>query len=109
MSRRVRKITCKELKEKIDNNETFYLFDVREPEEFEICCLDWSILVPLSEFEDHIDDFDIKDTYVIHSKGGKRSEQAALFMRDKGFKNVKALKGGIVQWAKEIDSKLEIY
>ena len=45
------------LKEMILQKDDFMLLDVREPEEFEICNINPSILVPLTEFEDHLGGF----------------------------------------------------
>ena len=44
----MKQISVHELKEKLDNQDSFVLLDVREPEEFEMCQIDGSILVPLS-------------------------------------------------------------
>ena len=51
---RPKAITCQELVDMIDEKHPFTLLDVREPEEFEICNIEGSILVPLRELDDHI-------------------------------------------------------
>jgi adenylyltransferase/sulfurtransferase len=38
-----------------------------------------------------------------------RSQKAAKFLRDSGFKNVKNLKGGILAWAQRIDPTMPTY
>ena len=109
MARRVKKITCEELNDMINDKQDFVLLDVREPEEFEICSINGSVLVPLGELEDHIEEFDPEKSYIIHCKMGNRSQEAARLMAGKGFKNVKHLKGGIHKWATDIDSHMLTY
>ena len=102
-------ISPQELKEKITEKSQFTLLDVREPEEFEICNIDGSILTPLSEFADHLDDFEKEAEYVLVCKQGSRSEEALEMMKDKGFLNLKNLDGGILKWAQEIERTMELY
>lgn len=105
----IQEITCRDLKSKIDTNEEFVLIDVREPEEFEVCHIPGSILIPLSELEDHLDELDKEADYVIHCKMGGRSLKAAMVMKEFGFKKVINLTGGIYQWAQDIDKDMQLY
>ena len=45
-------ITKKELELKINNKEKFYLIDVRTPKETEVCSIETSKKIPLSELEE---------------------------------------------------------
>ena len=107
--KKVSEITVHELKTLIDANDAFTLLDVREPEEFELCNIEGSLLVPLDELEEHISEFDPEQPYVVHCKMGGRSEKAAKILMEKGFNKVKNLKGGIQQWAQEIDQNINMY
>ena len=78
-------------------------------EEFEICHIDGSILVPLSEIEEHLEDFDPERDYVIHCKSGNRSLKAIEIMSSKGFSSLRNLEGGITSWADNIETKMEKY
>ena len=98
-----------ELRDKLKSQEKITLLDVREPEEFEICHIDGSILVPLSEFGEHIDDFDQDKEYVIICKEGKVSDQAGSIMTKKGFLRLRGLDGGIINWANSIERTMETY
>ena len=102
-------INCQELKQYLDDEKRFVLLDVREPEEFEVCQIDGSILTPLSEFEEHLLDFDPEKEYVVYCKLGKRGEKACSIMKANGFKNVRNLTGGIMSWATEIETHFEKY
>tara|TARA_B100000700_G_C14937824_1_gene805261 strand:- start:439 stop:768 length:330 start_codon:yes stop_codon:yes gene_type:complete len=106
---KVKEITCQKLKKKIDKQDSFVLLDVREPEEYEMCHIDGSILVPLSEIEDHVDELDKDKHYVIYCKMGGRSMKACVLFQEKGFKKVQNLSGGIWQWALDVDSRMEMY
>jgi len=109
MAKKIKDISCKQLKDKMVAGDDFILLDVREPEEFEICQLEGALLVPYSEFAEHIDDFDQDKNYIVHCKLGGRSSKACEALIEKGFKDVTNLSGGIIEWANQIDKKLEKY
>jgi len=51
-----------------------------------------------------------KDTpMVIHCHHGMRSLSAAAFFIEKGFTNVKSMRGGIDAWSAEVDPKIRRY
>ena len=102
-------ITPHELRDKLKSQDRITLLDVREPEEFEICHIDGSILVPLSEFGEHITDFDQQKEYILICKEGKISSEAAMIMSEKGFLNLKGLDGGILNWADSVERTMEKY
>mgnify|MGYP001185190818 CR=1 FL=1 len=106
---RISMISPYELRDKLKSQERITLLDVREPEEFEICHIDGSILVPLSEFGEHITDFDQQKEYILICKEGKVSNEAATIMSEKGFLNLKGLDGGILNWANSIERTMETY
>ena len=92
-------ITVEELKEKLDNNEEFVFIDVREPYEYEDFNLGaqliplGSLIGSLNELEEHKD-----DEIVIHCRSGKRSGAAKETLVQLGFKNVRNLLGGVLDW-----------
>jgi len=93
-------ITPEEIKQRLDAGETLHLVDVRQPEEnaeFNI----GGILLPLGKIQsmqtDDIDD--LKNEEVIcYCRSGNRSGNAALFLEQIGFINVKNLTGGMLAW-----------
>jgi adenylyltransferase/sulfurtransferase len=106
-------ITVQEFKEKIESGDDVFLLDVRQPFEKYQSSIDYdnSELIPvddlpgrLNEIKDHK-----KDEVVCMCRSGSRSSKAAKFLKKKGFKDVKNLKGGINQWAKDIDNSLPVY
>ena len=102
-------IDVKELKRKMDAKEDFYLLDVREPNEFKIGRIPGSTLIPLGEVPQRYQEIPKDKEIVVHCKMGGRSAKAAAFLRQQGFKNVKNLKGGILDWADKIDPSVPKY
>ncbi len=105
----IKEVSCSELKKMIDSNVDFTLLDVRNPEEFEVCNIKKSILVPFSEIEEHLDDFNKDEEYVVHCKLGGKSTEAVQMMLDKGFHNVKLLSGGLLKWSAEIEPDMKTF
>ncbi|MEX2602090.1 MAG: rhodanese-like domain-containing protein [Balneolaceae bacterium] len=106
----MKEITVQELKEKIDNDESFFLLDVREPFEFEISNLNGT-LIPLKELPGRVNELEEyrEEEVIVMCRSGARSANATNFLLSEGFKNVKNLKGGVNQYAREIDDSLQIY
>jgi adenylyltransferase/sulfurtransferase len=99
----------KELKRRLDAREDFFLLDVREPNEFQIGRIPGSTLIPLGEVPQRVDEIPRDKEIVVHCKMGGRSARAAAFLRQKGYKNVKNLKGGILDWSDKIDPNVPKY
>ena len=92
-------ITVQELQQKLQSGEKFLLIDVREPWEYEEFNLGGQ-LIPVGdmmnkmwELEDHKE-----DEIVVHCRSGARSGMAQGLMLANGFKNVRNLKGGVMEW-----------
>jgi len=88
-----------------------HVVDVREAWEFDICAIAGSRLLPLGALPSHIDGLhgleDKEIVTVCHH--GVRSLKAALWLRSKGFGNVRSLKGGIDHWARTVDLSMPTY
>lgn len=100
-------LSCGDLKQKLENDELFYLFDVRTPEEFEDGHIDSAILIPFAELSDHLDDFDKEAEYVVNCGMGGVSAEAVLLMKGEGFNNVKSVSGGYHQWTIDVGHYLK--
>ncbi len=101
-------ITVKQLKKMQDQKEDFFLLDVRNPHEYEICHLGGH-LIPLAELPDRLNEIDKTKQIVVHCKMGGRSLQAVQFLQEHGFKNVYNLQGGINAYAVEVDPNIAQY
>lgn len=85
------------------------VLDVRDPDEYEICHIEGSTLIPLGDLADRANSLDPEKTYLIHCKSGKRSAKAVALLREKGFGQVFSVAGGILAWAEEFDSSMARY
>jgi molybdopterin/thiamine biosynthesis adenylyltransferase/rhodanese-related sulfurtransferase/molybdopterin converting factor small subunit len=102
-------ITPVELKVKIDRGDDFVLVDVREPEEYAICKIPGSKLVPLRTVAERLHELSSADEIVVHCRSGVRSGQAVEFMKQAGYRKVKNLVGGILRWSDDVDPTVPKY
>jgi rhodanese-related sulfurtransferase len=93
-------ISSAELKTKLDANEPVNLIDVREPAEHAEFNIGGKLLPLGNIISMMIDDIDdLKNEEVIcYCRSGNRSMQACLMLETFGFKNVKNLTGGMLEW-----------
>jgi molybdopterin/thiamine biosynthesis adenylyltransferase/rhodanese-related sulfurtransferase len=101
-------ITPVELKRRLDAGEEVFVLDVREPHEYQIVNIG-APLIPLGDLPNRVNELDPNREIVIHCKSGGRSQRAAEFLKQSGFKNVVNLAGGITAWATDVDPKLPKY
>ena len=89
------------LSNKINNKESFYLIDVREPDEHKEFNIG-GVLIPLqSLLEKTSFDFSPDETLILYCKMGSRSLRAAKHLIDKGFVKAFSLHGGLDRWKKQ--------
>lgn len=93
-------ITAEEVKARTDAGEKLNIIDVREPNEnaeFNI----GGTLVPLGTIQSmQVDDLEPfkNEELIVYCRSGNRSGQACLILETLGFKNVKNLTGGMLNW-----------
>ncbi len=105
----VKEVTVEELYDWQTKGEDHQLIDVREPFEFEIANMGGE-LIPLKTIAEEVNRIDSDKKVVVHCRSGKRSAQAIEELEEKfGFSNLYNLKGGILEWAEKIDTKLAKY
>lgn len=105
----VKEMTVEEFNELRNKNGNVVLVDVREPHEYQICNIEGSTLIPLGELDSRTDELNPEDEIVVHCHHGGRSMKAAILLKEKGFKNVLNLKGGIDEWAEKLDPEMSRY
>jgi adenylyltransferase/sulfurtransferase len=101
--------TVEELNQRLQKGDKVFILDVRNPEEFQICRIPGSTLIPLPELPQRIAELDRNVEMVVHCKSGMRSARAVQFLRQQGFEKIKNLKGGILAWADRIDRSMPKY
>jgi molybdopterin/thiamine biosynthesis adenylyltransferase/rhodanese-related sulfurtransferase len=104
----VAEITPRELKARLDRGDDLYILDVREPHEYQICNIGGH-LIPLGEISHRVHELDSSREIVAHCRSGKRSAEAAEFLRKAGFRKIWNLKGGILAWSDEVDPSVPKY
>jgi len=74
-------------KEKLTTSNNVLLIDVRTPEEYEAGHIKGSILVPLSNLQEEIDNVvkDKNSEIIVYCRSGNRSKTAANILLDMGF------------------------
>jgi molybdopterin/thiamine biosynthesis adenylyltransferase/rhodanese-related sulfurtransferase len=102
-------ITVEELHQRLERGETPFILDVRNPEEYQICRLPGSQLVPLPQLGQRLGELDRGREMVVHCKSGMRSAKAIGVLRQQGFTKLRNLKGGILAWAERIDRQMPKY
>jgi sulfur-carrier protein adenylyltransferase/sulfurtransferase len=96
-------ISSVELKQRLDRGDTLKIVDVREPNEYQINRIAGSVLIPLGDVPKRYAELDPEAEIVVHCKMGGRSAKAADFLRSVGFKRVRNLTGGILDWIDKVD------
>lgn len=105
----VREISVHELQRLKNEGIDFQLIDVREADEREICHINGQH-IPLGEIDVRKDELAEDKPVVVHCKSGRRSAMAILFLQQQySLENLYNLKGGILEYAKEIDQSLTAY
>jgi len=104
----VPEMTPRELKARLDRGDDLYILDVREPHEYQICNIGGN-LIPLGDLSRRVNELDSAREIVAHCRSGKRSAEAAEFLRSAGFRKIWNLKGGILAWSDEVDSSVPKY
>ena len=101
--------TVETLKARLDATDGVFLLDVREPQEFEICRIPGSTLIPLGDLPQRLTELEGRDDMIVHCKSGVRSAKAVKLLREAGFSKAKNLRGGILAWIDRIDPTLPKY
>jgi sulfur-carrier protein adenylyltransferase/sulfurtransferase len=104
-------ITPRELKEKFDRGDNFALIDVREPHEYEIVRIPGSILIPKDRIlsGDALAELPQDKPIVLHCKSGARSAEALAALHKAGFADAVHVGGGVLGWARDVDTSLPTY
>ncbi|MGF7138990.1 FAD-dependent oxidoreductase [Roseimarinus sediminis] len=94
-------IKAKELKEKIDRKDNFFLLDCRGYDEFELMRLGkGETLIPLGQLRERMNELpqDKSTEIIAFCKISLRGYEAAVVLQAYGYTNVKVLEGGLAAW-----------
>ncbi len=99
----------------LERDDAVTIIDCRTHGEAEICRLHGSVLMPLQELEQRMDelkaslDDQLHTRIIVHCHHGRRSLTATYLLRAAGFTQVTSLAGGIHLWSQDIDPTLKSY
>jgi len=96
----VHQVPAEQVIVRIKSGDNLQLLDVREPREItgELGHIEGSILIPLKELSDRIDELDPARDVLCICRAGVRSTTAAAILNGLGFNQVCNLKGGMLDW-----------
>lgn len=92
-----------------DNPHAYFLLDVREPHEYQLANIDNSVLIPMNQVPERLDELDKSQQIVVICHHGVRSEHVAYFLDQQGFKQIINLTGGVDAWARSCDAEMAVY
>ena len=107
----VPQIDVAQLQALLDRGDRLQLVDVREAHEWEISNLGFAgaKLIPLGQLFDRLDELDPTENTVIYCRSGSRSAMAVKYLQAHGFARSVNLRGGINDWALQIDREMPRY
>jgi rhodanese-related sulfurtransferase len=92
-------IQNEELQKKIEAGGNLTVLDVREPAEYSFGHIPGAKSIPLGELENRADELDKESEVYVVCRTGNRSDLASKQLTEKGFKNVKNVVQGMVEWS----------
>lgn len=100
-----------EVKRLLDSKDDFLLIDCREPSEYEYCRIEGSLLVPMNETPNRMNELEPhrNSRIIVYCHIGGRSLSVVHWLRSQGFKKVQNMAGGIEAWSESIDSAVLRY
>lgn len=102
-------IDAKELAEWQKREPSLKILDIRTREEHEAARIEGSILFTQELLQEMLGRWDRNAAVVICDHLGKKSMDAAAYFAGHGFTNVRALRGGVDAWSREVDPKVPRY
>ncbi len=100
-----------ELKNRLDEGDSLFILDVREPHEWDISNLEnlGAVLIPKGQVLERMGELDTASEIVVQCRTGGRSAEIVQLLQRHGFTKLHNLDGGINDWAREIDQSLPVY
>ncbi len=95
-------IDIAEFKEKIESNGNITVLDVRTKREYEKGHIEGSLWIYINELRDSLEKLNKNSQIIIYCATSYRAYLALRILKNKGFKDVKVLKGSYLSWKRKI-------
>lgn len=105
----IKQISAVTLQQRLANDELPFLLDVREAHEFAFAHIAGSVSIPLALIPLRLKELDPEQEIIVICHHGMRSQQAARYLEQQGFKHIVNLSGGIAAWASDCDLSMPRY
>ena len=106
----MREFSAQDLKAHLEScDEQPLLLDVRQPWEFDVCKIENSVLLPMSQITAEYNTLDFDRETVVICHHGIRSRRVGRYLEEAGFSNIINLSGGVAQWARTVDDDMPTY
>ena len=105
----VGQIGPRELAKRLTQPDTPLLLDVREPGEWQFCHIAGALHLPMNQLAQRLGELDREREMIVYCHHGIRSQLAAKFLSEQGFKRVHNLVGGIDAWSIDVDPNMPRY
>jgi rhodanese-related sulfurtransferase len=105
----MKQISAVALQERLSNQEMLFLLDVRELQEFNYAHIAGSVLIPMNQIPQRLNELDLEQEIIVICHHGIRSQQVAYYLQDQGFKQIVNLIGGVAAWASDCDLTMPRY
>ena len=104
-------LTAPEVDRRLQESESPFLLDVREPYEWFIGNLETlgAVQIPLGQLSTRIGEIPRDREIVVFCRAGLRSADSVEELLTEGFTNVYNMAGGILAWAEQVDSSVTRY
>lgn len=96
----------------------YLVLDCRLPTEHETARVEPSLLIPMHEIEQRLDELEEaleerglerEDEFAVLCHHGQRSLRVALMLQQLGFPGARSVHGGIERWSSEVDASIPRY
>lgn len=105
-----RKMSARELANRLGAGEDLFLLDVRERPEYDLCHLEGAVLIPIGMIPNNRKRIPTDRPVVVYCHHGIRSANVAEYLYTQtGMTNLYNLDGGINAWARDVEPEMAVY
>ncbi|MCY9668063.1 rhodanese-like domain-containing protein [Paenibacillus alginolyticus] len=87
-----------EIKKRLDLGEQLAIVDVREDDEVAAGIIQGAIHIPLAQLPDRLSEIPQVEELILVCRSGNRSGRAISFLEAQGYKGLKNMTGGMLEW-----------